>query len=175
MNNYLYMEYCFSIFYSLRLVKKDDVLLVSITILIGALLLIHIHDALGVCRVLKQIALGTLTIASALFPNICFVFQLSVLPDFLAQSGPHRKTELPKARSEKKFLVPLSCGQATLFYNVFFLYNQTPEHALTFILHFCMQLKLWQNLMTEKKQEKKKSLIDDSQLPKEVLEIGVCK
>lgn len=66
----------------------------------------YFHGILGVFGVLKQKAVvETLSFVSVFFPNVCFLFKLSVLPYFSALSGPHCEIELPKGTWNEKRLV----------------------------------------------------------------------
>lgn len=90
----------------------------------------------GVFRVLKQMAVGVLSVVSIFVPNICFSFELSVLLYFPALSGPHCETELPKGKRKKKKEVsgPLKLwsGSNVLQY---FLFRPPDMRTCALILH----------------------------------------
>lgn len=137
--------------------------------------IIYFHYIRGAFRVLKQIAVGALNIVSTLFPNTCFLFELSVLPYFPSLSGPHCEMELPKRkRNKRKFLVPWNCGQATIFLQCFLFTPPDIQMCPHLYSTFFLSEKTLANFVTKERQQKKR-LIDDSQIPKGVLEIVVCK
>lgn len=107
-------------------------------------------------RVLKQLAVGALRIVSALFPDICFSFELPVLLYFPALSGPHCEADLPKEKRMKKEIsgpLKLWSGSNVLQYFLF-----APPVMRTYTLSystFFLTGKTLAKFMTEEKKQER--------------------